>query len=67
MASIQTMRVRMRCCACGRVERFTAPVPAAFALADDLMKRPCSGGTSRRCNSRDRRLEISSADAPRGA
>jgi hypothetical protein len=43
------------------VQRFTALARAAWALADDLLHRPCGApvpGRSVRCDSQDRRLEL---------
>jgi hypothetical protein len=63
MSSPKKMRIRMRCCACGHVERWTVAAAAAFALADELMSGVCSGRGPGRCGSRDRRLEIAGLDA----
>jgi hypothetical protein len=60
-ATMARVKVRLRCCRCGRVRRFTAPAREVFALADELLRRPCpstaSGGPSR-CGSRDLRLDV---------
>ncbi|WP_242343413.1 hypothetical protein [Anaeromyxobacter terrae] len=57
--------LRIRCCRCGRVDRFVAPGASAFTLADRLMLAPCAGTSGRAapCNSRDRRLDVRPAVA----
>ncbi|WP_242337728.1 MULTISPECIES: hypothetical protein [Anaeromyxobacter] len=57
--------LRIRCCRCGRVDRFVVPAAAAFSLADRLMLAPCAGTLGRQapCNSRDRRLDVRPAAA----
>lgn len=49
------VKLRLLCCRCGRVQRFTTRANEAFSKADDLMRRRCP---SARCNSRDLRLEL---------
>lgn len=65
MAKTATDRVtlRIRCCRCGRVDRFLAPASEAFRVADDLLNAPCPGVTARArpCASRDRRLDLRTA------
>ncbi|WP_041448586.1 hypothetical protein [Anaeromyxobacter sp. Fw109-5] len=62
-ASDGTVTLRIRCCQCGRVDRFVAPASEAFRVADELLNAPCRGvvGRSRRCASRDRRLDLRAA------
>lgn len=52
--------MRIRCCRCGRVDRYVAPASEAFRVADDLMNAACPGtvGGVRACASRDRRLDL---------
>jgi hypothetical protein len=53
--------LRLQCCRCGDVQRFTPLARAAWALADDLLHRPCGAtvpGRAAHCDSRDRRLDL---------
>ena len=52
--------LRLRCCRCGRTDRFVSTASAALSLADELLSAPCPGADGRAvpCRSRDRRLDL---------
>jgi hypothetical protein len=53
--------LRLQCCRCGAVQRFTPLARAAWQFADELLHRPCGArvpGRPEQCDSRDRRLEL---------
>jgi hypothetical protein len=59
----EKVMLRMRCCRCGRIDRFVATASAALSFADELLSAPCPGADGRagRCRSRDRRLDLRAA------
>jgi hypothetical protein len=61
--AIDEVMLRIRCCRCGRIDRYVAAASAAFSVADQLLSVPCAGSASRArpCNSRDRRLDLRAA------
>jgi hypothetical protein len=60
--------LRMRCCRCGRIDRFVATASVALSFADELLSAPCPGadGGAGRCRSRDRRLDLRAAKPGQG-
>jgi hypothetical protein len=49
------MKLRLRCCRCGRVQKATVASAQAFSQAELLIRRACPGP---RCRSRDLRLDV---------
>jgi hypothetical protein len=58
----ERVMLRLRCCRCGRIDRFVSTASAALTLADELLSAPCPGADGRAgpCRSRDRRLDMHS-------
>lgn len=59
----ERVMLRLRCCRCGRVDRFVSTANVALSFADELLSAPCPGADGRAgpCESRDRRLDLRSA------
>lgn len=58
----EKVMLRLRCCRCGRIDRFICAANAALSFADELLTAPCPGADGRAvpCLSRDRRLDLHS-------